>query len=283
MKKGLVFLTLLSVTAVMLALLNGCAKPTEAGEISEYDSESYIPITGDGNQTGDSSDNAAGFVVRDRKYDYEGNNLVILNVENQTDHNYTVTIKGQYLDADGAILKEESKTFEGFAAGWKNHFFFVPGIPFDRFTYSLETETYGRKCYAKTFKYTWEFVEHEMGIPWDDWHADEASYEAALSGGETDVQIPQTYFVPAISFELYREYEIDVPVTVTEDIVILNSQGEVMDVRLNWFNAKCFPGEPSNNGHDYYYFPDPDHREWPKELKDDLTVLFGIASIQPSA
>ena len=282
MKKRFVIVILISLIAVMLTSLNGCEKLAEAGEISEYDSESHIPITGDDSQTGSNSDSAAGFVVRDRKYDYEGNNLVILNVENHTNNNYAITIKGRYLDADGAVLKEESKTFEGFAAGWKNYFFFVPGIPFEQFTYSLEAETYGEECYAKTFKYTWEFVEHEMGIPWDDWHADEASYEAALSRGETDVQIPQTYFVPVISFELYREYEIDVTVTVTEDIVILNSQGEVMDVRPNWFTAKCFPGEPSNNGHDYYYFPDPDHREWPKELKDDLTVLFGIASIQPS-
>lgn len=280
MKKGFVTVILLSLIAVMITSLNGCEKPTEAGEISEYDSVSHIQISGDENQTGSGSDHAAGFVVRDRKYDYKGNNLVILNVENQTNNNYAITIKGQYLDADGTVLKEESKTFEGFSAGWKNYFFFVPEIPFDRFTYSLQAEKYSGKCYANTFKYTWEFVEHEMGIPWDDWYADMSSYEAALSNGDTDVQIPQTYFVPAISFELYREYEIDVPVTVIEDIVILNSQGEIMDVRPNWFNAKCFPGEPSNNGHDYYYFPDPDNREWPKELKDDLTVLFGIASIQ---
>lgn len=278
--KRSVVLSFMFIVAIIAVLFAACEKPADAGEISKYDSESHIAVSG--NESGTSSGGDAGFIVRDRKYDYEGNNLVVLNVENQTNKNYSITINGQYLDGNGNILKEESKTFEGVAAGWKNNFFFVPEIPFERFTYSLDAEEYTGECFARSFRYTWELVEIANAVPWDAWSQDDASYAAALSRGESDAPVPQTYFVPAISFEIYREYEITEPVHVYEDVIILNSQGEIIDVKPQWFNAKCTPGDKSNNGHVYYFFPDPNDREWPEKLKDDLTVLFGIVSAKKS-
>ena len=168
----------------------GCEKsPNKMGEISDFDSEAYISVSGDQSENG----HAAGVVVRDREYAYQDSDdrLIVLQVENQTDKNYTITIKGQYLDENGAVLKEENQTFEGFEAGWKNYFFFVPEISYEKFRYTLETEAYSGECYASVFHYTWSFEESEMGIPWEDWRKDEASYEAAISRGE-NVPPPQT-------------------------------------------------------------------------------------------
>lgn len=269
------------VLTVVSAIFAGCsASPNEMGEISEFDSESYIPVSGTDNQPGNGS--ATGFVVRDREYDYRDgdNRLIVLQVENQTDKNYTITINGQYLDKNGSILKEENQTFEGFEAGWKNYFFFVPEIPFERFTYTLETEEYSGECYASALQYTWSFEENEMGIPWDDWHRDEASYEAALSRGE-NVPPPPTYFVPQIVFKLNREFTrpVNKSVSIRESIVFINEQDEVIDAWVGWYTGTHLPineGEKWANQKPYYDFPDPDNREWPEELKGNMTVLISV-------
>ena len=109
------------------------ATPPESGDQPTTPPESGEVVTGD-------------FVTKYKTYTYEGNNLAIVKLENQTTQNYTVTINAKYLDADGNELKTETQTFEGFPAGWENHLVFKPDIQFAKFTYTVNLDAFNGKC-----------------------------------------------------------------------------------------------------------------------------------------
>ena len=132
-------------------------------DLENYDNESlFIPPTETSDNAStevnedasdpDNTEQADGFMIKDKKYSYEGTDLVILDVENQTEKNYTITINGSYLDKDGNILKTETQTFEGFCAGLQNYFLFQPKITFDKFTYTVEMSEYKEECLMSYFK-----------------------------------------------------------------------------------------------------------------------------------
>ena len=141
-------LALCLIFSMTLAILVGCAKKeqTPAGTISEFESQAHFQpgTSGDESASGGTSHEPVSgeFVVSEKKYDYNGANLELLYVENQTDRHYNVTIKGKYLDENGNTIKEETQSFVGFAAGWSNNFIFYPQMAFDSFTYTLETKEY---------------------------------------------------------------------------------------------------------------------------------------------
>lgn len=128
------------ILVIALAVFSGCAKEEQnpAGTISDFDSQTHLQPGTSGDESGEKS----GFVVSEKKYDYKSANLMLLNIENQTDKNYNVTIKGKYLNENGEIIKEEAQTFKAFPAGWSNNVIFFPKIAFDSFKYELETEEY---------------------------------------------------------------------------------------------------------------------------------------------
>lgn len=231
------------------------------------------------------------FVVRERKFDYKDNdhNLVVLSVENQTDKNYMLTVKGQYLDENGTVLKEESQTIEGFAAGWQNNLFFAPDISFDKFLYTLETEVYTGACYTNLFRYSWSHrditsQDFEKAV----WEAKERTL--ALQAGKPFAAGNPVY-LPCITFDLIHECttQFDDYVCVWESVLFLNEQDEVIDVQLDWITGVYYPmnaGDKVGKGKEYYFFPDPYDRTWPTELKEDLTVLIGVTKAgvyQPEA
>lgn len=143
-KNIIIFMILI---AMMLTILAGCAKEeeqTSAGTISDFDSQTHFQVgtSGEESASGDTSNAPVSgeFVVSEKRYSYEGTDLMVLFVENQTDRHYNVTINGTYFDENGETLKTESQTFEGFAAKWQNYFIFRPEMDFERFEYSLEVE-----------------------------------------------------------------------------------------------------------------------------------------------
>ncbi len=145
---------------MLLALLAGCHEDVETvseGTVSDFESQAHIPveISDDvlSNASADvSNDVSAGeissvpltgeIVVNEKKYDYKGNNIELLHVENQTNLHLNVTVRGTYFDADKKVIKEESQTFTAFPSGWSTYFIFYPYKPFDSFTYTVETERY---------------------------------------------------------------------------------------------------------------------------------------------
>lgn len=131
---------------MVLMLFAGCSEKemTKAGNVSDFESQANIQvgISEDAAEDTSKAPLTGEFVVSEKKYDYNNANLELLYVENQTNRHFNVTINGTYLDANGEPIKEESQTFEGFPAGWKNYFVFYPSVAFDSFTYTVETEEF---------------------------------------------------------------------------------------------------------------------------------------------
>jgi len=94
---------------------------------------------------------AGQFVLKDKKYEYEGANVSILHVENKSKTNYTITITGTFKDESGNVLKKESKTFNGFPAEWSNYFLFQPGIKYESVSWDIK----GNKFSGETFAQCW--------------------------------------------------------------------------------------------------------------------------------
>ena len=131
-------ISLIIAVVLLLTLFSGCGKK-ETVDPMDGVKETLVPIEGvDG-----------GMLVKEKKYEYDGKNVMLLNVENQTDADYTVTINGKYLDAEGNEIKSMSQTFDGFPAGYKNYFLFKPGITFDSFSYEMTATPHSGTAFAK--------------------------------------------------------------------------------------------------------------------------------------
>ena len=85
-------------------------------------------------------------VVKEKKYDYNGANVMILNVENQTDKNINLTITAKYQDGNGKTIETETRKIEGFPANYRNYVILNPGIKFDKFSYEVKASSF--KCEA---------------------------------------------------------------------------------------------------------------------------------------
>ena len=90
-------------------------------------------------------------VVKEKKYDYNGANVMILNVENQSNKNLTLTITAKYQDGNGKTLKSETRKIEGFPANYRNYVILNPGIKFDKFTFEVKATAYSGEALMKYF------------------------------------------------------------------------------------------------------------------------------------
>ena len=146
----LCFFTLLTAGCATNSLNTESDKPLfiSLDPIESYDDESrfFIDTESTGSQV--EEDSTKGFLVKEKKYSYQGNDLVLLDVTNESNQNYSVTIIGNYLDMDGNVLKTESQCFDGFAANYQTYFLFMPKITFASFTYTIEVQTFEGACLA---------------------------------------------------------------------------------------------------------------------------------------
>ena len=139
MKKNIALLLFFTLIAAMLVSCDEQKSPQH--EISDYDSVSAV-APDDGQICGE-------ITVKDKKYVFEGKDVVILDVQNGTDTDLSITINGTYLDESGNVLLTETKTFEQFYSGWQNYFLFNPKINFAKFTYTVESVKATEECFMK--------------------------------------------------------------------------------------------------------------------------------------
>ena len=218
-------LALCLVFSMAFVILAGCKKEEQnpAGTISDFESQAHFQpgASGDDSASGDTSKAPVSgeFVVSDKKYDYNGANLELLYVENQTDRHYNVTIKGKYLDENGETIKEESQTFEGFPAGWSNHFVFYPKVSFESFSYEIETEEYQANA----------ITSDENGVPYVSYieltYEKQMEWMRASAGGDENghtIEARDMYFWSTI-----LNNHPTVKLGVDYNVIVLDEQGEI--------------------------------------------------------
>ena len=107
--------------------------------ITNYDSENFIRL-GEGD---------SGMLVKQKKYVYENNDVMILYVENRSGEDCSVILRGSFLDGDGKELAPMTKWFDGLSADDSNYFVFKPNITFEDFAYTLEVKPYSGTAYSE--------------------------------------------------------------------------------------------------------------------------------------
>lgn len=171
MKKTLAIILILSfITAVFCSCnyddpvdLKANYTPQLSDPIESYDNESRVVVNNstatddntDSNEPNSYEENqteSGGFLIKDKKYDYGNNNVVLLNVTNETNVNYTVMIKMTYYSKDGHELKTETQTYQDIAADYNTYFVFQPYIAFETYKYQLIAKEYSGVCYLSNIQ-----------------------------------------------------------------------------------------------------------------------------------
>ena len=166
MKKSISVILLISFILLTLIGCSNTETPTNTPDDTTAGDNSSEPAFVDPIKDYDTIDetSAEEFVIKSKKYDYEDNNVVIMNVENQSENNYTVTVDMTYYDDGGNEITKESQSFEGFASNWQKYFLFQPNKSFASYEYTLTTEEYGGECLGNKFTYKFAGVKEDRGV-----------------------------------------------------------------------------------------------------------------------
>ena len=145
---------------LMLATLVGC-KASPSATPPEKDSPIEPPAqetTAWGHISDDEYDiinthtiDGGEFVFKEKKYEFQGSNLVIADVKNETENNYTLVVHCSYFDEAGEQVFTESRTYEGWAAGYTQPILFLPMMAFDSYEYSIEVKPYDGACFGANY------------------------------------------------------------------------------------------------------------------------------------
>lgn len=261
MKKPLVIVLTLGLT---LAALAGCKDDdTNIYTEASYDSVSeFVPDSVSREETENSDSLTGEFVVKEKKYVFEGNDLVVVSVENNTNKNYSVTITGTYLDAEGKVLKTETRTFDQFSAGYSNNFLFQPNMTFDKFEYKVETSETEGPFYADKLEYKYNGLRE---IPY--------YIPEQISKGDYTMY-------PAVLASFSYKYTGDVPVQADIKWLLINESGNIVYI------AEKSRIIDVGQGFDRYFdtvvfYTLEDKLVWEDEWKGDIQaipILQGIAA-----
>ena len=158
------------------------------------------------------------FSISGKRYtDAEGTgDVVVLDVRNVSSEAQSLTIHAQYLSRSGILLKEETRTFDGFAAGWSNSFLFEPDIEFYSFAYTVESAPYGGSCLAELVDVDWT-LSSAMGFP-PDMTEHLADYWAS---GELPAEQKMA------CLELTRRSEASLDMLLRGDLLLIGADGRI--------------------------------------------------------
>ena len=250
--------TLAIVLTLVLAfsVFTGCSEQGESSDLNiyseaSYDNESkFVPeeeskesTTSESGVSGEEDVPLSGeFIVKDKKYTFEGNDLVIVSVENKTNKNYSVTVTGTYLDKDGNVLKTETQTFDQYYPGFSQYFLFEPKVQFDKFTYTFDAKESNDPICLKGIGLKYNGIKHSTGM----------IYEEIAKGNYTKY--------PTILASYSGEHTGTAEVNVWVKWLLVNENGEILFAFDR--NVRFYPGDQYENGETHYELHQTKDEEW---------------------
>ena len=255
MRKLLIFIF---ITLLLVLPLTACgdtpADTTPSGSDptpgNNTPASNYYRITGDTKME-------QGFQLTGKKYTYKNKDCLLVDVENKTDKNYTVSLRVHYFDAEGKEIKSQKQVFSGWAAGYQKYFFFQPSISFAAYTYTLELEEYADECYAQDYI---------------------AASSCKLSEGHDYDQSHQKLRV------LYADVEMknlsSQALYVKGYYIVLDHNGEIFLVSTHGGGLRQSGLKISSLP--LCSVPWSETLVWPEELKGDVNAIFVVTSVTPS-
>jgi hypothetical protein len=264
------FLTLILMFATALTALSGCASDMDQTySIPSYDTETRIPTSSSsiGNSDFESDTNIETegiFSVKEKKYSFQGNDLIVLDITNETKINYSVSITGIYYDASGTVLKKETKKFEQFASGYQNCFVFRPEFMFHNFKYELSFEEYSGELYTPKVSVQFCGTTETKDI----------IYSEALTGDFTRY--------PSLSAKFTYENKCDIALDAQFTFLLYNSKDEIVD----WYDYTLQIMPHTSFGEDYksrtLFQTKSDTLSLPENLQGELRALVLVNRVNPS-
>ena len=273
MKKTIFLLIALT---MILSMFTACSE--ESGdnlyEESNYDNVSvFRPTDNESKNENNESENepedvsspalSGEFTVKDKVYDFRGNNIAIVTVKNGTNKDYSVTIKGKYLDKDGNVLKEETQTLDQYSAGYENYFFFEPKMPFEKFTYEIETTEAEGPFLAKDLFFRYAGTLERPSTIW------------SLVGQGDFTKYPTV--MADMRFEYHNESEASFWVTM----VFFNAEGKIMAIcdEVNRYYSPSYAENGEWYPFDLYQTTD---KSWKYDGQwEDLTAICIVRGVVP--
>lgn len=127
MKKRIVFFT--SMLLLLTLILASCGQKVvgKKFETSNFGSEIQ---------------NDKGFVLKEKKLDYEEGNILLISAESKLDESKTLNLIVTYKDENGKQIKRDTKSIEGFAAGDSQYILLQPGFEFADHSYAIIVEDF---------------------------------------------------------------------------------------------------------------------------------------------
>lgn len=271
MKKIIIIaLTLL----LVLGTFAGCQQQDIEGNIDpieSYDNVSVFTPAGNENKTEtestpENTENSTvvtgNIVAKDKRYVYEGNDFVVLNLENQTETNYVITVTGTYFDKNGTELRTETQTFDQFAAGHTHFFLFHPEMQFEKFTYTFTVEETNETMYINDIEYVFGGLQ-----------------EAKWPAEELVLQGDHTFYPMILALCGFKNNRTDgTLINVEWTSVILNDRGEVIYIRK--FGKLFFANGEANYSTPEVYYTTEDKLVWPEEMKGEIYSIGCITSVE---
>lgn len=236
--------------------------------IESYDNESRIVV--EGSKTEESSAHTPverEFIVKGKKYVYQflekvpAEEVVILSVANETEKNYEVTVELIYLDESGAVLKEESQTYQDIAAGYSTYYVFRPKIAFAEYKYSLSVKEHEGPCYLSNIvPYKWNVEDAYLKV----WKA---------HVGELVMQGDYTMY-NQLTTRLYCKNENDIFIYMQMYMIIFDSNGQIAFLSSSGkgMNADYLLQADTTI---LYTLEDisPNQNSWPENLQGELQAV----------
>ena len=236
-----------------------------SSESSGEDNSEEISGSDSSTNTSDDSQTPGGeitgtLLVKDKKYTFEGNDLVIVDVTNETNQNLSITINIKYLDASGKVLKEESQNFNQSSAGYQNYFLFRPEINFSDFSYTVDANITSATCYAKDIQC------HFYGLM-------EYEFPDVDENGKAKR-------VPSLLAKTNYTYLGKTEVLAHIYYVLFNSNGEIVAI---FEKGPILNYKPDPDGYDQtvvYFFDSEDWSwNWPDHLEGELTTIAVLTNV----
>ena len=184
------------------------------------------------------------FIFNEKKYAFNDQNLVLMDVKNETDTNYTLTIHYTFYDEAGNELLSKSREFIGIAAGWQRPILLWNGMAFDSYSYTIETKPYEGECFG--VNYRMEYV------------------------GLRELKSKETFLI-AEALETNTNTSPFLRVLTT---ILFDNEGNVYGIYPMGYENINHPSKDNVVQPFIAYSASNDTYEWPEILKGDLRVVF---------
>lgn len=250
------YISLILAVILSVSVLTACTSTPELGNgtqapsIDSYDTERQFPV-----ETAEDESNtvAAGFTVKEKLYDFKGENVLIFHVTNESTQNYTLKLRVTYKDESGKAVGKKAQTVRGFAAGHEKYLMFRPETEFETYTYTLEAEPFDGECLDQLFSATFvDIVEC-------------SSYPFPVPDG---FELGKKY--PGLRLYMNFNFTGTKAVDITPTYIILDKNGDIYDIFPMGRRTFDSPTEePVTVTVKEFAFTTEDKVIWPEELQGD--------------